>query len=299
MSATREHDGLVARITREIEALVRAGQSPWAQALLEGPPCFGCAERGRCAVVCHTAFADIRKAGADRISATTGLEQLPRELAHLIDHTLLKQDATAEQIQHLCEEAARFGFASVCVNPFWVPVCAELLRQSAVKVCTVVGFPLGANTAATKAAETRRAIADGAEEIDMVINVGALKSGLDTVVEADIRAVVEAAGPGVIVKVILETGALSDEEKVRACECAVRAGADYVKTSTGFGPGGATAADVALMRRVVGPKIGVKASGGIRDQNKALLMVRAGATRIGASASVKIVKGEDAGDGAY
>ncbi|RME74898.1 MAG: deoxyribose-phosphate aldolase [Planctomycetota bacterium] len=298
-SAAAVDPALVERVTRELEQLLAAGASPWAGELRGGPPCFGCGDRGRCVVVCSSAFRAVVDAGADRVSTAPGLTSAPEDLAHRIDHTLLKQDATAEQIQTLCEEAVRFGFASVCVNPFWVPVCAELLAGSCVKVCTVIGFPLGANSPVIKAAEARQAVCDGANELDMVINVGALKSGLHGVVQRDIEGVVEAAGPDVIVKVILETGALTDEEKVVACELAVAAGADYVKTSTGFGPGGATAADIALMRRIVGPRLGVKASGGIRDKKKALLMVRAGADRIGASASVKIVRGEDAGAGSY
>ncbi|GIW71843.1 MAG: hypothetical protein KatS3mg102_1385 [Planctomycetota bacterium] len=288
---------LVELVTRELKSLIEAGATPWAHALGEGPPCFGCGERGRCVVVCSEAFRQIAEAGADRISAAPGLPAVPRELAPLIDHTLLRPEADAEQIHKLCEEAARHGFASVCVNPFWVPLCARLLAGTPVAVCTVVGFPLGASNPAVKAFEARQAVAEGAAECDMVINIGALKSGLDEVVRRDIAGVVEAAGPGAIVKVILETALLDEEEKIRACELAVAAGAHYVKTSTGFGPGGATAADIALMRRIVGPRVGVKASGGIRDSRTALRMVRAGASRIGASASVKIVTGEGEGGG--
>lgn len=215
----------------------------------------------------------------------------PGAVAALIDHTLLKPDATREQILQLCEEARRHGFYSVCVNPSWVRTAADALRGSPVKVCTVVGFPLGATTTTTKVMETRDALANGADEIDMVINIGALKAGQDQVVEEDIRQVVAAAG-GRVVKAILETALLSDEEVVRACRAARAAGADYVKTSTGFGPGGATAHHVALMRQAVGRHMGVKASGGIRDFETARRMIQAGATRIGASASVKIVRGE-------
>ena len=212
-------------------------------------------------------------------------------IATMIDHTLLKPDATRSEIETLCREAAEYRFASVCVNPAWVSTCARLLRDSPVKVCSVVGFPLGAATSDTKHYETRRAIFDGAREIDMVINVGALKSGELRVVEQDIEAVTlpcrEAA---VISKVIIEAALLNDEEKVTACTLAKAAAADYVKTSTGFGPGGATAADVALMRRVVGDEMGVKAAGGVRDLDALKAMVAAGATRIGASAGVRIVQ---------
>lgn len=212
--------------------------------------------------------------------------------AKLIDHTLLKAEATKEQLVKLCEEAREYGFASVCVNPVWVKTAAEELKGSNVKVCTVIGFPLGASTAAVKAAETADAIQNGAEEVDMVLAIGLLKSGEVEAVEADIRAVVEAADSKAIVKVIIETTLLTEEEKVRACELSLRAGADFVKTSTGFSTGGATVEDVALMRKVVGDKAGVKASGGIRDLNDLRAMAEAGANRIGASSGVKIMNGE-------
>jgi deoxyribose-phosphate aldolase len=230
--------------------------------------------------------------GADRVGHRGEGKAVPKELAKYIDHTLLRSDATFDQITKLCQEAREFGFASVCINPCYVRHCAGLLAGSAVKVCTVIGFPLGANVTETKALEARRAIRDGATEVDMVINVGALKSGRDDVVYRDIRAVVEAAmDGGALCKVILETALLTDEEKTRACQAARRARADFVKTSTGFGPGGATAEDVALMSRAVsGTKMGVKASGGIRNLQDAEQMIRAGATRIGASAGVRIVK---------
>jgi deoxyribose-phosphate aldolase len=230
--------------------------------------------------------------GADRVMHRGEGVAVPKDLAKYIDHTLLRSDATFEQVTKLCQEAREFGFASVCVNPCYVRHCAALLRGSAVKVCTVIGFPLGANETETKALEARRAIREGATEVDMVINVGALKSGRDDLVYRDIRAVVEAAmDGGAICKVILETALLTDEEKIRACQAARRARADFVKTSTGFGPGGATAEDVALMSRAVsGTKMGVKASGGIRNLQDAEQMIRAGATRIGASAGVRIVK---------
>lgn len=216
---------------------------------------------------------------------------MTQDIAKYIDHTLLKPDATLDQVTKLCEEAREFGFASVCVNPFYVKHCAELLKGSQVKVCTVVGFPLGANTAKTKAREAKRAIRDGAEEIDMVINVGALKSGCDDVVYDDIRAVVKACKKGdALCKCILETCLLTDDEKARACELAKRAKADFVKTSTGFSTGGATVEDISLMSGIVANAgMGVKASGGIRSLADAEKMIAAGATRIGASAGVRIV----------
>jgi deoxyribose-phosphate aldolase len=220
------------------------------------------------------------------------------KLNKYIDHTLLKPEVNAEMIDALCAEAKEHDFASVCVNPVWVKRAAELLQGTDVKVCTVIGFPLGATTPEVKAFETRNAIANGATEVDMVLNVGALKSGDLDLVKRDIAAVVEAAGSA-LVKVILETGLLTDEEKVTACKLCVEAGADYVKTSTGFGPGGATVADIALMRKTVGPDIGVKASGGVRDRAAALAMIEAGATRIGASAGIAIVSGEKAEGNGY
>jgi deoxyribose-phosphate aldolase len=230
--------------------------------------------------------------GADRIVHRGNGEAVPKDVAEYIDHTLLRPDATSEQITKLCKEAVEFGFASVCVNPCYVKQCANELRGSSVKVCAVVGFPLGANTSETKALEARRAIRDGAREIDMVINVGALISGDDEYVYQDIRRVVEAClDGGALCKVILETALLTDEQKTRACVAARRARADFVKTSTGFGPGGATADDVALMSQAVtGARMGVKASGGIRSLEDAQQMIRAGATRLGASAGVRIVK---------
>jgi len=230
--------------------------------------------------------------GADRIGHRGNGDAVPADVAKYIDHTLLRPDATTDQVTKLCEEANEFGFASVCINPYYVRLSAKLLRSSSAKVCTVVGFPLGANAAETKALEARRAIRDGAREIDMVINIGAIKSGDDETVYRDVRAVVEACQDGgAICKVILETALLTDDEKVRACQTVRRARADFVKTSTGFGPGGATAEDVALMHQAVaGTKMGVKASGGIRSFEDAQQMIRAGATRIGASAGIRIVK---------
>lgn len=211
------------------------------------------------------------------------------EVAKLIDHTLLKAVATPDQIASLCAEAAEYHFASVCVNPCNVAQCAKLLAGTDVKVCTVIGFPLGANTSETKAFEARDAIAKGATEVDMVINIGALKAGDTETVYQDIKAVVDAA-KGVLVKVIIETCYLTDEEKVLACKAATRAGADFVKTSTGFGTGGATPQDVSLMKASIAPNMKVKASGGIRTYEDTLAMVKAGAMRIGASAGVQIVK---------
>lgn len=213
------------------------------------------------------------------------------ELANRIDHTLLKPDATREQIIKLCDEAVQYGFAAVCVNPTWVSFCRERLRSSEVLVCTVVGFPLGANTTETKTFEAQKAIEEGADEIDMVSNIGRLKSGDYNYVERDIRAVVEAAGKKARVKVILETCYLTDEEKTKGALLAKESGADFVKTSTGFSKEGATLGDVALLRKVVGGEIGVKAAGGIRDYQKAVQMIKAGANRIGTSASVAIIGG--------
>ena len=234
------------------------------------------------------------KAGADRVASTLGIVPADRSLSHLIDHTLLRPDATHDEIAQLCYEARKHGFASVCVNPSHVKLCADLLKGSDVLTCTVVGFPLGATSTEAKTFEAQKAVRDGAKEVDMVINVGALKSRDYELVEHDIASVATAVhAGGAILKVIVEAALLTDDEKVAASQLAKVAGADFVKTSTGFGPGGATAEDVALMRRVVGPKIGVKASGGIRTRADVQKMVEAGATRIGASASVKIVEGTD------
>ncbi len=221
----------------------------------------------------------------------TLIEGDPAKIAALIDHTLLKPTATQAQIEVLCQEAMKYDFASVCINPSHVKLAAQQLRQSAVKTCTVIGFPLGATTTAAKVFETKEAVELGAEEVDMVINIGALKAGNDALVEQDIAAVVKAAHQGgVLCKVIIETCFLSDEEKVRACKLAQKAGADFVKTSTGFGGGGATVEDVALMRQTVGPEMGVKASGGVRNFADAKAMVAAGATRLGVSAGIKIAQ---------
>lgn len=255
-----------------------------------------CAGVGCCSELVPDRVRAVVNCGADRVGNTLG-GKVDSELAAMIDHTLLKADATQSEVDALCREARQYRFASVCVNPGWVRFAAEALRGSGVKVCTVVGFPLGATTTLTKVMETRDAIANGADEIDMVINIGALKNRQDDWVESDIREVVRAS-EGKIVKTIFETALLSDEEVIRASAMAKRAGADFVKTSTGFGPGGATSHHVGLMRKTVGPYMGVKASGGIRDLATAKEMIDAGATRIGASASVKIVKGEQ-GTGSY
>lgn len=215
---------------------------------------------------------------------------MTRNYAAMIDHTLLKADATRDQVAKICEEAKQYVFASVCVNPTWVKYSAELLAGTEVKVCTVIGFPLGASTSAVKAFETKDAIENGAGEIDMVINIGALKAGEFDLVRDDIKAVVDAAN-GTLVKVIIETCLLTDEEKVKACELSVEAGADFVKTSTGFSTGGATAEDIALMRKTVGPDLGVKASGGVRSLEDMNTMIENGATRIGASSGVAIMNG--------
>ncbi|MDR7001786.1 deoxyribose-phosphate aldolase [Neobacillus niacini] len=217
---------------------------------------------------------------------------MTQNIVKMIDHTLLKADATKADIVKLVEEAKEYSFASVCVNPTWVRTAAQMLADTPeVKVCTVIGFPLGASTPETKAFETKNAIENGADEVDMVINIAALKDHDDELVERDIAAVVEAAKGKALTKVIIETCLLTKEEKVRACELAVKAGADYVKTSTGFSTGGATVEDIRLMRQTVGPEIGVKASGGVRSREDALAMVEAGATRIGASSGVSISKG--------
>ena len=274
-----ELDRLVAQIGEELLARVRTAE----------PVCRTCG--GTCSEACAERTAQVVAAGADRVSSCSRVAGLTPSIAALIDHTLLKPEATREDIRRLCAEARRYGFASVCINPYWVSLAAAELKGSPVKVCTVVGFPLGANLTAVKVAEAEAALRDGAQELDMVINIGALRSGDQEAVLADIRAVAEAAHRGgAILKTILETALLDDNQKVIACTLARLAGADFVKTSTGFGPSGATAEDVALMRLTVGERLGVKAAGGIRSLEDLRKMVAAGATRIGASASVKIVE---------
>jgi len=216
---------------------------------------------------------------------------LKSKVAGMIDHTLLKQDATEDAIKKLCQEAIDNKFCSVCINPSYVPLCSKLLEGSSVKVCTVIGFPLGATTTGSKVFEADEAIKNGAQEIDMVVNGGKIKSGEWDYVKNDIAKVVEVAKGRALVKVIIETCLLTDEEKVRVCEISKEVGADFVKTSTGFSTGGATVEDIALMRKTVGPDMGVKASGGVRDAEKAKALIEAGATRLGASAGIAIVKG--------
>ena len=258
---------------------------------------------GMCVIHNKEGVKNIVTNGATRITAGVGLEAaggVEPDLARMIDHTLLKPEATVEQIEKLCAEAKKYRFASVCINPSYVPLCSKLLKETVVKVCTVIGFPLGATSSEAKAFETEHAIREGANEVDMVINVGRLKSGDYDYVENDIFAVVSTAKRyHVLSKVIIETGLLSDEEKIKACMLAKRAGADFVKTSTGFAKGGATAGDIALMRLVVGSAMGVKASGGVRSREDALKLVASGADRIGASASVAIASGAAPAGGGY
>ena len=236
-------------------------------------------------------------AGAARIGNPLGYTNVAADIAHMIDHTLLKADASQEQIAQLCYEARKYGFAAVCVNPANVKLAAQLLKSAPVAIAAVVGFPLGATSPEVKSYEAQQAIEDGATEIDMVINVGALKSKDYELVERDIATVTRTCHNNrAVCKVIIEAALLTDEEKVKACQLAKAAGADYVKTSTGFGPGGATVEDVALMRRAVGPEMGIKAAGGIRSLEAVKQMVEAGATRIGASAGVKIVQEAGAAD---
>lgn len=293
--ATPQHDSL-GTLVEEIALRVRArlAAQPASSLPLRDQPCHegpteNCAACGLCSVRRPEAVRAVVHAGAERVGSGPGTGQAPGDIAALIDHTLLRADATADDIKRLCEEARTYRFASVCVNSSRVALARSLLKGSGVMVCAVVGFPLGAMSISAKAYEAREAVRAGADEIDMVINQGALKSRDYELVAEDIRKVVEAARPA-RVKVILETGALSQEEKVIATTLAKVAGAHFVKTSTGFGPGGATAEDIALMRRLVGPDMGVKASGGVRSCEDARKMQQAGADRIGASASVAIAR---------
>ncbi len=281
-SQNGEYELLIEQITDAIVARLNGDVSD--QSALCGctSECFN-----RCPERMHR----IIDAGAARIGLALGQTGSAKDWASLIDHTLLKPEATDDDIKKLCEEAARYRFASVCVNPTWVRAAACNLHGTGVPVCTVIGVPLGATLADVNAYEARRTIFDGAREVDMVINIGALKSGDDCLVEHDIRSVVEVAHEyDAICKVIIETALLTDDEKVRACLAAKKAGADFVKTSTGFSKGGATVADIALMRRTVGSELGVKASGGVKGLDDARKMVEAGATRIGASVGVKIAQ---------
>jgi deoxyribose-phosphate aldolase len=289
-----ELDRLVAQIGEEI--LTRVGRlapsapSKKAEGLnLPDEVCPGCIQR--CPQTCAANTKQIIAAGACRITASEHLSKIDPGISQLIDHTILKPEATRADVIKICREAREYCFASVCVNPYWVPLVAAELANSGVKVCTVVGFPLGATSTEAKVAETVAALRAGAQEIDMVINVGALRSGDHEAVKLDIAEVVKVSHAArAIVKVILETALLDDNQKVIACTLCKLAGADFVKTSTGFSTSGATAHDIALMRGVVGPEIGVKASGGIRTLQDLQTMTAAGATRIGASASVKIVE---------
>ena len=302
-------ENLVSRITKEVlkEVGAAGGQVSSSGASVplrtsDGKACAlrttgECAGIGCCAELVPASVREIMHEGAERVGNRLGGKVSAADIAARIDHTLLKPTATSDQVRELCKEAREYQFASVCVNPSMVALAADLLRGSSVKVCTVVGFPLGATTTFTKVAETKEAVANGADEIDMVINIGALKNGEDHIVEEDMAEVVRACS-GKLSKAIFETALLSDEEVIRACRMAKRAGLDYVKTSTGFGPGGATVHHVALMRKTVGRSMGVKASGGVRDIEGVQQMIEAGATRIGASASVKIVRGEK-GSGTY
>jgi deoxyribose-phosphate aldolase len=285
-----ELDQLVAQIGEEILARTAGVSVPRGEGLnLPASVCPGCTQR--CPQTCAANSKQIIAAGADRLSASDKLTRIDPSIAALIDHTILKPEATAEDVRKLCREAVRFSFASVCVNPYWVPLVAAELKGSPVKVCTVVGFPLGANSTEIKVAETVTAIRVGAQEIDMVINIGALFGGERDIVKADIEAVVIAShGHGAIVKAIIETALLDDARKALACKLAQDAGADFVKTSTGFSKAGATGPDVSLMRRTVGKSMGVKASGGIRKLADLQAMVAAGASRIGASSSVAIMQ---------
>lgn len=290
-----ELDILVAQIGEEILARLNAPEASTSPSRkgeglnLPDQVCPGCIQR--CPQTCARNTKEIIAAGADRVSASERLTKIDPAIAALIDHTILKPDATRTDIVKVCREARQYSFASVCVNPYWVPLVRTELQGSPVKVCTVVGFPLGATSTEAKVAETAAALRAGAEEIDMVINIGALRSGDHEAVKLDIQQVVRAAHEaGAIVKVILETALLDDNQKAVASTLSKLAGADFVKTSTGFGPSGATAHDIELMRSVVGPNMGVKASGGIRTLSDLKTMTAAGATRIGASASVKIVE---------
>jgi len=269
---------LVERLVRAILAQIRPDE----------PACACHSAAGGC---CPDRLGRLLDQGAERFGMQAGGNLYSRDIARAIDHTLLKPEATREQIETLCAEAREHGFATVCVYPTWVPLCATLLRGSETRVCTVVGFPLGATFPEVKAFEAARTAAEGACEVDMVLNIGALKSGDYRLCERDVAAVAEASHRGgAILKVIIEAALLTDDEKVKACVVSKAGGADFVKTSTGFGPGGATAADVALMRRIVGADMGVKAAGGVRDLEAMKAMIAAGASRVGASAGVKIVQ---------
>ncbi len=283
----KQLESLVEQITQEVIATLAVADGTCAQS--SGGSCASCT---MCVQLTPDRVRSILDAGASRLTAAPGVRVDPG-VAGKIDHTLLKPVATREQVATLCDEAREFHFISVCVNPTWVEFCAQRLQGAGVKVCAVIGFPLGATTPESKVYESEQCLIRGASELDMVINIGALKGHEDELVERDIRGVADACRRvGALSKVILETGLLSDEEKVRACQLSRAAGADYVKTSTGFGAGGATVEDVALMRQAVGPSMGVKASGGVGSALDAQNMIAAGATRIGASAGIKILRGD-------
>ena len=285
---------LIEAITRQVLATLAGADGPGA----DGANCATCS--GGCAARCAPRVAEVVAGGASRVSYSGEAGHVPVNLAKYIDHTLLKPDATEADIDRLCAEAMKHGFASVCINPVWVSRAAKILKGSGVAVASVVGFPFGATITEIKAHEARAVIRAGAREIDMVINIGALKSGMHDQVRADIAAVSDACHEsGALNKVIIETTLLTDREKVVACQLAREAKADFVKTSTGYAGGGATVFDVALMREAVGPRIGVKAAGGIRTRNDVEEMIAAGATRIGASAGVKIVTGAGEASGRY
>ena len=296
MDTKQEVKHLVEVITREV--LIAFKENEYRSNQPAGEYCTSECAEGICVDTCFNRVGEVVSAGATRLTSQLGSIPDDPDIASMIDHTLLKPDATADQIAQLCYEARKYHFASVCVNPTHVKLCAELLQGTKVKVCTVIGFPLGASAPEVKAFEAQTALKDGATEIDMVLNIGALKAGDLTLVARDIHEVVQVGhDAGAIVKVIIETSLLSNEEKVTACLLSKEAGADFVKTSTGFSGGGATVEDVSLMKRVVGPGMGVKASGGVRDFEDAQSMVEAGATRLGASAGVKIVQGQQATNG--
>jgi deoxyribose-phosphate aldolase len=298
MTDAIDRTALVEAITREVLAALGSGPPPGTAPGTAPDPCAACL-RG-CASQCAVKVREIVAGGASRVEYHGPAAEVPRDLARYIDHTLLRPDATAADIDRLCDEAAEHGFAAVCVNPAWVRRAAERLRGTGVAVASVIGFPFGATPPDVKAFEARRAIRDGAREIDMVINIGALKSGQLDLVREDIARVSDACHEGGAVnKVIIETALLADEEKVVACRLAQQAKADMVKTSTGYAKGGATVFDVALMRETVGPRMGVKAAGGIRTAEDVEDMIAAGATRIGASAGVTIVSGKKGADGQY
>lgn len=284
---------LVEVITREV--LLAMIDQEENKKFTTGPSCVLEEADGVRVKTCFDGAGRVISAGAERLTSTVGVIPEDKSLAGMIDHTMLKPDATADKIAQLCFEAKKYQFASVCVNPSNVKLCAELLHNTNVKVCSVIGFPLGATSTEVKVFETRNAIQNGATEIDMVINIGALKAGDNETVAKDINEIAKTCHDnGAILKVIIEAALLSDEEKVIVCLLAKEAGADFVKTSTGFSSGGATLHDVALMRKTVGPDLGVKAAGGIHTHEEAEQMIAAGATRIGASAGIKIIQADDA-----